>query len=337
MLQRNLVTLSGAGSQSCRRCRTLLIHNHKLAINSRAKGERGDVISSDDQSSPVYKVEQGVIAFGGFCFLLIGMLVIYSRRFPWNADKANTKLVAYAHFVVLTSGILLIIWSVDPRLLYGFYPLLFVLILKDFLTLLLISIALLYSQVIYCVLMESRMHDVSFFMKNSWLSVGIPMVCLGVINIVTSVISIQTNQEVYRAIFFCSVGAVMAIADIYSIAMFVLLKTNQKTLKKLRSHSSIDSIRPSENIVKGKMKRSFIFLAAVFILQFYMAVDTLIARRSLTQSQVPDPAKYHFFMTPFIYFGGLTVCVIHSWLPFKKTSQTAELKLSTHSSDQQHH
>jgi hypothetical protein len=283
--------------------------------------------------SPAYKVEQSAIAFGGAIFCLLGGLAIYSRRFPWNTEKAQTRLVSYAHFVILVSGLALMIWSVDPRMFYGIYPMLFVIIVKDFITLLLISTALLYSQVIHCIVVESKMRSISPLVRNPWISVGIPMASLGIINISTTIISIQRNQEVYRAIFFGSIGIMMAVADIYSIVMFFVLQANQRSMQTIRSQSTIDAKQPSETKVKNNLKKSFILLAAIFILQFYMAIDVLRAKRTLVSSQIPDRTKYNLSMPILIYFIGLTVCVIHSWLPLRsgQKASTVEMRNSGNS------
>jgi hypothetical protein len=285
---------------------------------------------SSSDVNPMYKVEQGIIAFAGVVFSTIGALGIYARRFPWNSDKAAKRLIAYTQWVILICGILLIIWSIDPRLLYGIYPLLFVLILKDCVSSLLISTCLLYSQVIHVVLMESKMQSAAPWIGNPWTSVGLSMIVLGILDIVSSTIAVQTNAEVYRAIWFASMGIILALSSIYSLAMFALVAKTQRTVQSMRSGSSMLPEQSSENNVKRSMIQSLALLGAIALFQIYMTIDAIIAMRTLTSGQIPDRTKYRFIFPPLLYIGGLTVCSIHCWLPL----QNRDMKGSTaHSID----
>jgi hypothetical protein len=256
----------------------------------------------------------------GLIFFCLGLASFYARRYPWNADKSSKHLIQFAHWAITIAGVVLMVWAVDPRLLYGIYPILFVMFLKDGLTLLLIAVTMLYVQALQVILVESRMQEPPLWMKNPWIYVGVPMAVLAVIEISTAVISLQTNQEVYRAIFFGTVGVYIAAADFSSLAMYFLLDKAEKRVAETRTSSGNVHQRKqiSKSTVKSNMAKCTLLLTIIVIMQIQGTVDVVMSKRTLIAAQIPDPSKYRFLFITVTYIIGLIAMTIHAWLPFRK-------------------
>eukprot|EP00475_Leptophrys_vorax_P023293 TRINITY_DN31873_c0_g1_i1.p1 TRINITY_DN31873_c0_g1~~TRINITY_DN31873_c0_g1_i1.p1 ORF type:complete len:422 (-),score=58.83 TRINITY_DN31873_c0_g1_i1:76-1341(-) len=275
-----------------------------------------------DEINVFYRIECVAFQTIASFYIVISILNLYARRFEWNKDKRSKVLVKYSHFVLMTCSVIMTVWTVDPRGLFGYYSITLIIMFKDVMTLLFSSNALLYTQVLHVVFMDAEYNRRSMF-ANQWMSVGVPFMLLTAIQITTTVICVQLNREIYRAVFFGAVALVVGLALMLSTVMYCLLV---RTEREAAGEGKVakQQLKKSSAGLRRKLLQSCSILFLITGLEVYTMVSTLTSERTMQQSQIPNPQVYTFSFVPAIFSLGLLLCSLHSWMRWKPKESSVE-------------
>jgi hypothetical protein len=260
-----------------------------------------------------YKIENAIFLVVGVFFSFAFIACIYARTFEWNQSKAAKRFVRFSQHASLGVSILLIVWQIDPYGIQGVYNAGMIVFLKDLMSLVLLSEAIMLAQVLHMVILD---HKDSRF-KDPFFGVGAPALVLLLIEIPTSCISYLKDLEIYRSIFFAAATLVLFIAAVSCLRLFLI---TEKTERAIAGQHSITSQRSHDRNqeVTRRLVRSFILILTLTALELFMTIDVIKTNQSLKASQIADADNYHFEMVPLMYCLGLIVCLFHCWLPFRK-------------------
>eukprot|EP00475_Leptophrys_vorax_P042032 TRINITY_DN792_c0_g2_i1.p1 TRINITY_DN792_c0_g2~~TRINITY_DN792_c0_g2_i1.p1 ORF type:complete len:324 (-),score=68.84 TRINITY_DN792_c0_g2_i1:144-1115(-) len=258
-----------------------------------------------------YRIESAVFMTIGLVFFLIGVVSIYARRFPWNADTGSKLFVQYTQYVNTFGGLIMAIWSVDPKGVFGIYNMVVLIVCKDTITMLATTCSILYAQVLGAVYVAAR-YAKRTEAQSAWISIGIPLVCSIVVDAITTCFSLLTNQEVYRAIFFGFIALVLGFAGLCSFVMY----RNTVSSESIEQQSRKDSSGRAGSLKNRLLGASILFCLACSF-EIYVTASVLIEHNTLTAAQIVDPvkAKYSVNMITVIYSLAFCGCTIFGWLP----------------------
>jgi hypothetical protein len=269
--------------------------------------------------NPGYIAEQTLIAIGAVMALTAVLLQFFiAWKLPENEGKVQIlHKIGLASLLVF--GILELIWSVDPRGVWGLYSAFGISILRDWTILALLQAALLWGDLV--------IRSVSSFIKlvrlydkiPVWLTSTVPIGALVILSVILTNEAVRTDNFLYRITYTFTSSSFICVFAVYAVSCLLFIRN---TLKSARVSSDYTTA-----VFSDKFKKLFqtgLILSILSIVGFTFAVINFNSMRqgaTFTSGQLPqNRSVYEPFTFYFVHiFAALGVFYI-VWLPLKPQS-----------------
>jgi hypothetical protein len=257
-----------------------------------------------------YRIEAVVFQVIGALFFIWGVVLLIARCLPHNRTVKIKLIQRHCQWTLIICGILMVVWQVDPRHMYGIYPIYVIVVLKDAITLVLMCAAIVYTEVMYNIVQGSLQRGYKAIV-NFWLGVGLPFVPIILIQASMTTLSFMTDREIYRSIFFGFVALYVFINSITSVYLLGLV-----VWREWKAQTSFERNNSQTNLnLKWKLVRSSLLLLTVTGIQGYITGQVIRDDMSMTESQTWDPENYSISVIPIPFTLALCIVSIFAWIP----------------------
>jgi hypothetical protein len=214
---------------------------------------------------------------------------------------------------LLVSGILEIIWSIDPRGIWQILSAVAIAFIKDYVLIILSFCGLFYLDV-FCRVVFEALGRHWFLQISSWITCGLPLLATIIVQIVLTVIAININQQQPRNYFICF------------LVFIILLWTSGITYSliyifSIRRKAGLNFLNnPRQKETWMRLVKLTIFLWLVVIAAMYMAVYYVLYNRRLNVTLqdtqvVANPARYEFYSFLVLHISAAILVYLYGKMP----------------------
>lgn len=222
----------------------------------------------------LFNLERFYYAAGGAVSVLMAVALFRTR------PKKVKLLQNILHPILLLVGLLLLLWSVDPRGIFEIYPFWIIMLLKDTITTLLITCALAFFHSTSSVVL---MDQCSKKLPRGELMIGIPAAGIFITACACTAIAVREDQEIYRAIWLMTLTVILSGGFLASVACIgvAILSSRRSRI------SAVDVARKqSDSILTKKLGYSTLGFFALAFLEAALTYEVISSNQGLINSQL---------------------------------------------------
>jgi hypothetical protein len=197
--------------------------------------------------------------------------------------------------------------------MFGIYPMIAQLIINDVIIVLFASNIVLYTLVIYSIILASNALTVPILLQRKFvLNFVVSIVAIG-FAVVSDFLAISKDKLVYRSIILSFIIGMLVASAAISIRMYNIMKSLQSDMA-TKSKSTLQ--------MKKRIARPFLLIIVGLLLSIYELIEVTVIEpdKPMTKS-VADPEQYTFSKTSIVFVIGLAFCMVISWLPLRDTPE----------------